>query len=237
MTIKAKPRWQLSSTINQHFAMAALLLLGFGLRVFRLQRHNLWGDEAFSLAFSKQPLALVLAAGVETHPPLYHAMLHFWLLLAGQSLFALRFLSVVPGVLLLALLFALGRRFLGAPGGLLTAGLAAISSFAIYYSQETRMYAWVACFCALAMYADSRWQRARARGWAALFLAATLAAVFTHYYAFFVLLAQNLGRFRWRREDALRWRAWLRVQLLIALAYLPWALAQIGFIGGKASAR
>ncbi len=217
--------------------MVALLLLGFGLRVFRLQHHNLWGDEAFSLAFSRQPLLQVLAAGAETHPPIYHLFLHFWVPLAGQSLFALRFLSVLPGVLLLAILFALGQRLLGASGGLLAAGLGVISSFAVYYSQETRMYAWVACFCALALYADARWQRDRARRWGALFLAATLAAVFTHYYAFFVLLAQNLSRFQRWHENARSWRAWLRAQFVITLAYLPWALAQIGFIGAKASAR
>ncbi len=217
--------------------MAALLLLGFGLRVFRLQWHNLWGDEAFSLAFSKQPLQLVLAAGAETHPPLYHALLHFWVPLVGQSLFALRFLSVLPGVLLVAMLFVLGRRMFGAPVGLLASGLCAISSFAIYYSQETRMYAWVACFCALALYADVRWQRTPARRWAALFLGATLAAIFTHYYAFFVLLAQTFCRFLWRRENPHIWTVWLRGQLLIALAYLPWVLAQIEFISAKASAR
>lgn len=223
--------------MKQHFAMAALLLLGFGLRVFRLQRHNLWGDEAFSLAYSKQPLGQVLAAGAETHPPLYHALLHFWVSFTGQSLFVMRFFSVLPGVLLLALLFVLGRRMLGAPGGLLAAGLCTVSSFAVYYSQETRMYAWVACFCTLAMYADARWQRARERRWPALFVGATLAAVFTHYYAFFVLFAQNLYRFVKRRENPRIWPAWLRGQLLIALAYLPWALAQIEFIGTKASTR
>lgn len=217
--------------------MAVLLLLGFGLRVFRLQWHNLWGDEAFSLAFSKQPLLQVLAAGAETHPPLYHALLHFWVPLVGQSVFAMRFLSVLPGVLLVALLFVLGRRMLGVPGGFLAAGLCAIFSFAVYYSQETRMYAWVACFCALAMYADIRWQGDHTRRWGALFLGATLAAVFTHYYAFFVLLAQNVYRFLLRSEDARNWREWLYGQLLIALAYLPWALAQIEFIGAKASAR
>jgi len=236
--VKAQPSRHASAALNQYFVIAMLFLLGFGLRVFRLQRHNLWGDEAFSLAFSKQPLAKVLAAGVETHPPLYHALLHFWVSFAGQSLFALRFFSVLPGVLLLAVLFVLGRRILGAPGGLLASGLCAISSFAVYYSQETRMYAWVACFCALAMYADARWQRSRGeRWWAALFVVATLAAVFTHYYAFFVLLAQNLCRFVQRRENPRIWSAWLRGQLLIALTYLPWALAQIEFIGAKASAR
>ena len=217
--------------------MVVMLLLGFWLRVFRLQWHNLWGDEAFSLAFSKQPLVQVLSAGAETHPPLYHAMLHFWVSLAGQSLFALRFFSVLPGVLLVALLFLLGRRMLGYPGGFLASGLCAISSFAVYYSQETRMYSWAAFFCALSMYADVRWQRTRERRWEALFLGAMLAAIFTHYYSFFLLVAQNLFRFVQRRENRRSWLNWLRGQLFIALAYFPWVLAQIEFIGSKASAR
>ena len=237
MTAETHTRLYPNGALNQYLPMVVLLLLGFWLRVFRLQWHNLWGDEAFSLAFSKQPLVQVLSAGTETHPPLYHAMLHLWVTLAGQSLFALRFFSVLPGILLVALLFLLGRRMLGASGGFLASGLCAVSSFAVYYSQETRMYSWATLFCALSMYADVRWQSTRERRWEVLFLGAMLAAIFTHYYSFFLLLAQNLFRLLQRREDPRSWPNWMRGQSLIALAYLPWVLAQIDFIGAKASAR
>ncbi len=76
-----------------------------------------------------------------------------------------------------------------------------------------------------------------ASGWPTLL--ATLAAVYTHYYAFFVVLAENLFvclalllRRRWRVLGG-----WLATQAVLVLAYLPWIAVQSAFLGGKASAR
>ena len=214
-----------------------VLLLSFGLRLFRIQHHNIWGDEAFSIAFSKQELNLVLSSGAETHPPLYHALLHAWMSLAGDSLFSVRYFSVLPGVTLVAIVLVIGRRLLGVQMGLLTAAMMSISSFAVYYSQEVRMYSWVACFCTVALYADLRWERTGSRKWLLTFMITMLAATFTHYYSFFVLLAQNLYRFRVRKNNMQRWHTWMWVQLFVLLIYTPWALAQLDFIASKANTR
>jgi len=66
---------------------------------------------------------------------------------------------------------------------------------------------------------------------------ATAAAVFTHYYALFVVVAQNALMIALWRRDRKGLRHWLTVQAALALSYLPWVLAQRGFLGGKASAR
>jgi len=228
------------------------VLFAFTLRVCRLDHHNIWGDEAFSIWLSKQPLSQVVAGGADTHPPLYPLLLYLWLPLVGDSPFATRFLSVIPGVLLVAIVYALGRRLLDRRAALLAAGLAAISPFAVYYSQETRMYAWVATFSALAVYAflrlspqsltsDRDWRLEtgdwRFCTWTLLFLIATLAAVYTHYYAFFVLLAMNLFvLWRWRMARS-GLRRWFAMQAGLGLAYVPWVLVQTRFLERKAHTR
>jgi len=217
--------------------LIAVLLLSFGVRLFRIQHHNIWGDEAFSIAFSKQALNLVLSSGAETHPPLYHALLHVWISLVGESIFSLRYFSVLPGVTLIAIVFVLGRRLFGSQMGLLTAAMMGISSFAVYYSQEARMYSLVACFCAIAFYAHLRWEITDSGRWLFIFVAGILAAVFTHYYSFFVLLAQNLYMFQQRKNSLQQWRKWIWVQIFIFLIYIPWASVQLDFITSKASAR
>ena len=229
------PRWPNKTVL--YICVVVVLILSFGIRLFRIQHHNIWGDEAFSVAFSRQALNLVLSSGAETHPPLYHTLLHIWISLVGDSIFSLRYFSVLPGVTLVAIVFVIGRRLLGYQTGLLTAAMMGISSFAVYYSQEARMYSWVACFCAIALYAHLRWELTASGKWLFMFVIGMLAAVFTHYYSFFVLLAQNLYMFQQRKNSLHQWRKWIWVQVFIFLIYIPWAFAQLDFITSKASAR
>ncbi|MBI3536110.1 MAG: hypothetical protein HY070_00880 [Chloroflexi bacterium] len=50
-------------------ALGALILIAFALRFYRLTAQDIWGDEAFSIFLSSQPLAQVIAGGADTHPP------------------------------------------------------------------------------------------------------------------------------------------------------------------------
>ena len=108
-----------------------------------------------------------------------------------------------------------------------------VSSFAVYYSQEARMYSLVACFCAIASYAVLRWELRESSRWLIIFAVSMLAAVFTHYYSFFVLLAQNMYMFQQRKNNLEQWRKWMWCQAVIFLIYMPWAFAQLDFISSK----
>jgi mannosyltransferase len=221
------------------------MLLAFGLRLYAIERQDIWGDEAFSIWLSQQPLAQVVAGGADTHPPLYPFLLYLWLRLAGSSPLAVRFLSTVIGTLTVPLVYVLGRRLFSRPAGYLAAFLAALSPVLVYYSQETRMYGLVTLLAAASVYWTARIlsRDAVQPRWVPLpyvaYSLTTLGAAYTHYYAFFVILAENLvllpvllGQRRW---PALR--RWLATQAGLAIAYVPWIAVQSGFLGGKASAR
>ena len=62
-----------------------IVLLAFGLRVYAIDRQDIWGDEAFSIWLSGQPLAQVVAGGADTHPPLDPFLLYLWLRLAAPA--------------------------------------------------------------------------------------------------------------------------------------------------------
>jgi mannosyltransferase len=244
----------------QRFPLGMLLtvLFAFGLRLYAIDRQDIWGDEAFSIWLSSQPLPQVVAGGADTHPPLYPVFLHIWLRAAGSNPFVTRFLSAAIGTLILPVVYVLGRRAFAPAkpgskesqpaspladgrgvGGVATL-LTAISPVMIYYSQETRMYGLVTLMAAASVYWAMRLllgARSK-RIWLAYF-AATLAAAYTHYYAFFVILAENLVLIaywlrRHQRATAIRW---LAVQGGLVLAYLPWIAVQTAFLKGKASAR
>ena len=212
---------------------AALVLLAFALRVAGVQRQDLWGDEAFSVRFSAQALPQIVQPGVETHPPLYHALLHYWMAAAGNRPLAVRYLSVLTGTLLVATCCNVGRNVFPRAVGVTTAAVASVSAFGIYYSQEVRMYALAALLCALATLLVLRHQarpRQTERLWAWL-LAVTL-ALFTHYYCALVWLAHLLLL---AAKRSTRSRLWLGILPGAALA--AWVLAQRVLLGERAGLR
>ncbi|MDE3075250.1 MAG: glycosyltransferase family 39 protein, partial [Chloroflexota bacterium] len=61
----------------------------------------------------------------EPNPPLYFLLLHAWRYAAGSSEYAIRFLSLAPAVVVVPLLFAIGRRLSNLKLGLAAAALGA----------------------------------------------------------------------------------------------------------------
>jgi hypothetical protein len=222
--------------------MLGVLLLATALRFYRLDAQSLWNDEGTSIALAQRNLATITRnAANDIHPPLYYYLLHVWVGLAGTGEYAVRALSALQGVALVAVTYALGRRLLSRYAGLLGALLAALSPFGVYYAQETRMYAQVSLFGALSMlayarlldaWADERPARDRLAA-AGLYVLAAALAVYSHYFAFTLILAQNLGFVLWLARHV-RGRpisqarrplmGWAGAQLGILLAYVPWLL-------------
>lgn len=239
-------------------AFVIILLLAILLRFYRIDAQSLWADEGSSVVLASRPFTtIVQSAARDIHPPLYYFSLRIWVGLLGKSEIALRSLSALYGLALVALTFILGRKLFGPGVGLLSAFLAAISPFQIYYSQETRMYILAAMLGALSFFFFVRWLEVETRRvgqaasdidppprmvaiqqwmlniWdsryfvAAGYLLTTLFALYTHYFAFTIPLAQNVIYPLWL-AFAERWRRprlilkWVALQLVIVALYLPW---------------
>ncbi len=200
-----------------------VLLLAFALRVYRLDGQSLWYDEGNSALMTARSFQDIIAgAAADIHPPLYYVLLSWWSRLGGTNEFGLRFLSVVSGVLLVAVLFALGKKLFARQVGLAAAGVASVSPFLVYYSQEVRMYMPGALLCTLAGLFFIK-AIEKDRYWAGYALTAA-AAMYTQYYAFGVILALNVFfvlAIMWRSGRGL-WARWLAANLVAVLLYLPW---------------
>lgn len=122
-------------------ALAAVLALALASRLYRATAQSLWYDEGTSAALATRTLRdVLLAAANDIHPPLYYLGLALWARLLGDGVASLRGYSALLGTLgvLGAWLFA--RRLAGPAIGLLTAFLAALAPYLIWYGQEVRMY-------------------------------------------------------------------------------------------------
>ena len=212
----------------------ALLLVGFGLRIYRLDFQELRGDEVFGYLFSLRPWGEIVSATLalqEPHPVASYFVEKGWLLGAGQSEFALRFASVWFSVLAIALLYRLARALqLDLSVATVALALMALSPYAIWHAQDARMYSMSLALTTASSWLAVAWLYAdRRRGWlAAAYVIVSLLALHTHYFAAFVLVAHYLfmmGVGIWRRA----WRRivfpWLLIQGAVALLYAPWLLA------------
>src|SRR5436190_1065119 len=114
--------------------MIGVLMLAAGLRFHMLDHQSLWNDEGNSLRLAQRSIPdLIAASRLDIHPPGYYLALKGWLILTGDSEFALRSLSALAGVLTIACVYALGRSLFSPGAGLLAAFLVTINSFSVYY--------------------------------------------------------------------------------------------------------
>lgn len=125
------------------WAALGVLLLAFALRAFRLDYQSLWSDEGISLVRAAQSLPDLWRNMPVEHVPGYFVLLHFWIAAAGQADYALRYLSLLPGVWAVALIARTGADLGSRRAGLIAAALLATSAFQVWYAQEGRMYSWL----------------------------------------------------------------------------------------------
>lgn len=149
--------WSPSSAFASRLTCLLLTLFAFALRVHALDAKGLSYDEAATALMARATPGEIIAfhwrAAFE-HPPVWQLLMHGWSHLVGQSEFALRYLSVLAGTLLIPLLYQLARRLtarhtplpshhspFAIHNSLLI--LTTLAPILIYYSQEARMYSLV----------------------------------------------------------------------------------------------
>lgn len=233
------------------------LLVAFALRLHRLGAESLWYDETVSVFLAQLSIPqLVAHTARDIHPPGYYLLLHVWGWLSGPTLYTgLEFLYAWPslfwGVLLLPLLFALGRYHFSRQVASLALILSAVNPWHLWYSQEVRMYSLGAGLGLLCLWAARGWwQKSGTTAQASLpcsppasqrslllYALAAAAGLYTLYYFAFLLIGLNLlvlWRYLSVRLSAHRalhrtqsvshrvFRLWLAANGLAFLLWLPW---------------
>jgi len=218
------------STLHR-LALILLLWLAFALRLFRLQDASVWWDEGFSVWEARMGfLALADRTAYDVHPPFYYWLLHLWRPWLGDGEFALRYLSVLFGALTLAALWTLARRLAPKQPEVALAGvaLAALSRYAIWWSQEIRMYAFTGFFVVLSLYFMVRLRERFRWRWAAAYVLVTASLLATLYSLAFLLIIEGLYWLwtlrrtqSWHRRGALLLQ-WTGLQMAVLALFLPW---------------
>jgi len=220
-----------------------LLLLAFAIRVLTLTHQSLWRDEVDALRFATAPWAELLRTFSLPgwNGPLYFALLRGWIALTGQTELAMRYSSLMWGVLAIPFAHVLARRLANPHVALGCAGLFALSPYFIWYSQEVKMYTLVLALATLAIYALRRAiDGERQIVWWAMLVIATSAAMYCHILAALLIPVEMILSLVWgfgSHRDRW-WQGALASFACLTLPYLPllrWQLplvltpAQTGF--------
>ena len=228
-----------------------VLAIGAAMRLVALDRESLWADELASIQFAGEPLGQLWSGWMvnETNPPLYYSLLHYWVQAFGASEFGMRSLSVLGGLGVIGLAYALAKRA-GSPFvGVLAAGLVALSSAQIAFSQEARAAIFTGASALLALwgalrFADAAQPRDALGNDASLvpglwwYFVGCSAALYFHTTMFalplvanaFVLLRAGMGRLS---RCALV--AWIIVNIACLLAWAWWIHITLLQLSGPAS--
>src|SRR3989338_6308787 len=135
----------MNSRLPIKLILSGVLLVGLFLRIYDLGGESLWTDEGISIRVSNSDLSHIIKdRAINFHTPFYFIILHYWILLFGNSEFATRFLSLIFGFCALFMIYKLGSLIFDEEVGIFASLLLTLSIFHIYYSQEVRMYSLLA---------------------------------------------------------------------------------------------
>ena len=171
--------------------LAAATAAGAALRLPFLDLQSLWYDETFTLTVAEQDSVGALwdqVRATESTPPLYYLLTWAWTQLLGStSDAALRAPAALAGVLCVPASYLAVRRLAGEAVGLAVAALTAVSPVLVAYSLNARAYPLVVLFGCLSLWALGEALERRGGRWLAAWAAFAAAAVWTHYYACFLV--------------------------------------------------
>lgn len=202
------------------------------LTLSRITASSIWFDEAFSAYIIKFNLAdITHYTALDVHPPLYYYLLKAWSTLFGNSLFSLRLMSVVIGVITLILIYILIKKLFNRPVAGLTVVLVAISPMFIRYGIETRMYMLVIMLVILASILLIRLLKTKSWFDYISYGLVVLAGMLTHYWTALFWLTHWIFRYVYIKSDNHKVKPaiketlnfkWVATHVLIFCLYLPW---------------
>ena len=169
---------------------AAIVLAGFGLRLYVAAGSYLNPDEAMHYFLIHRPSLLLAyqASLTNAHPPLIYVILYFWHLV-GRSELMLRLPSVLAGTTFCWVLYKWVGVLFGRAAALCALMMAAFSPSLISLSAELRAYAVMLLCMAGALYFLERALRENSVRKMWFFSACLYLAILSHYSAAFFALA------------------------------------------------
>lgn len=133
-------------------AVLLVILLAAALRFYGLGDKSLWGDEIAQAVWSSWDWAQLWQQFRAPPDFISHFVLVHLAQLLGREEFWTRFPSAVTSLLAVPLTYVVTKRMTDRTIGLVAMLLMAVAPYQIWYAQEARMYAALACYALVGLY-------------------------------------------------------------------------------------
>ena len=180
-------------------------------------------DEPFTIFHAQESIKDILALPTrnEPNPPLFMALMHFWIKIFGIGSYSVRSLPLFFNALNAVFIYLLGKKILNTWGGLIASGMFIISIYQFFFGTEARTYSLQLCATASAMYFlfSMLMEPSKRRYKIGLFVS-NLVLIYSHYFGWFVVFMEFITvMICFRNTKTLK--KTLLVLLLTAISYLP----------------
>ena len=200
------------------------------MRLIGIASRPIWYDEAFAILFSEKgpgqmlygTLAPTGVGSADIHPLGYYTLLWSWMKIFGESLIAVRMLSILAGTASVALVYLIAVELFDPKTAKTAALLMALAPFQIHYAQEIRMYAFLALWLLIATYAYLRGSASGKWRWWIVFGITAALAQYTHNLASFFLIPlviTSILKRDWKTARSVFFSGCFAI-----LLYLPWLI-------------
>ncbi len=209
------------------------ITLGVAVRLWRLGSKSLWLDEALLLVRLQKTLGqFAIGEGEPYHPPLYYEFMRWWVLRLGESEIGLRLPSVFFSILVIPLIFVLGKKLNFSAGQIVSATwLTSLSPLLVWYAQEARSYAFLSFLHVLGAVLLVFWvtQREKRPAFAAglwvSFVVTTALSLYLHYAAVLIIPIQIMVLIALYLQGRSGWQVligWIAGWLAAVVLFIPW---------------
>lgn len=228
-------RHQIKKGLSRGILLTLIIGLGLYLRTINLGEKCFYCDEIESYDRARQGLGEVIISLINDSPhlPLYESILHLWLLGGESDVFA-RLPSVIFGIASIVLTWQLFKSIGSQRIALLSALFLAVSPLHVMFSRMVREYS-LLCFLSMAStllfikLSTKKQTDSKKRLWLLYFIV-TLLLVYTHYYAWLIILPQNIYLLiSWRRHKHLV-KTWFFLQGMLVIFLLPWLIGNSDYL-------
>jgi hypothetical protein len=203
---------------------AVIILLVVGYQASRFSAINFRDDEIRTVhaGLTLTPAEVVQWMSVDIHPPFWRVLATGWVRLFGVDEAVARFSSVLTLALALAVFTRAMRDLFDGWVTVLALVVLGTHALVLYYGHELRPYAALLLWTNALHFLYIRWLRKPGLRYALLYVLAGAAALYTHFFALYVIAAQAVALVLLVRPARGVLLRGLALFLLIGLAFAGW---------------
>lgn len=208
-------------------AIFGIFLLSVFLRIHNIESKNLWYDEVYSWKISQGSISeIVSEASGDIHPPFYYVILKLWTGIFSDSVFSMRMLSAVLGILSLFFIYRISfLLFKDKLQIIFILIMYAVSPLNIFYSQEIRMLNLNLFLTLGSVYFFYKLIEIKSLKYSLIYILFTVFSLYTHYFALLILFTEVmlvLIIFALKKSNTSFLKKYFLSFIAINIFYLPW---------------